>query len=130
MSDVVRDDALAVRARHPDSRSAMAEIVGHLGHQGGNVVQTVSGNRWFSYCGCGFVSSTSISEPDALGKLVHHLRLVAKAWRQSGLPLLATRPAPAPDWLEVRRRNPHFDAFCAANEELAARLPEIVGGRP
>lgn len=128
-SDAVRDDALTVRSRHEDTRGAASEILAVLGHQGGNVAQTVSGARWFAYCACGFVSSTSGTEADAMGKLVHHLRLEMRRWKVAGVPLLAMPPAPPADWAEVRRRHPHFRAFWDANEKEAARLTEIVGAR-
>lgn len=105
-----------------DPRDSMQVIVERLGHSGGKVEQTVAQTRWFAWCSCGFVSTTRNTETDALGALVHHIRLETRKWTRSGVPLDAYPPAPAPDWEMVRRRNPHWALKRA--DEARRRTPE------
>jgi hypothetical protein len=113
----------------PDPRESLQVIAETLGHYGGEVEQTVAQTRWFSWCACGFVSTTRNTESDALGALVHHIKLELRAWTRSSLPLAAYPPAPAPDWAMVARRNPHW-ALKRRTDTLEQRsrlnLPENV----
>jgi hypothetical protein len=92
-----------------DPRPALQTILERLGHRGVVVEQTVAGTRWFSWCECGWVSTTRNTEQDAAGAAVHHSRLVLREYRTRALPLSAY-PAepPATDWEKVRRRNRHW----------------------
>lgn len=66
------------------------ETLRALGHREGGVYQKSTG-RWRAYCGCGWVSRTSVSQKEAAGMLVHHLRAAMKEHRESGLPLPTRR---------------------------------------
>jgi hypothetical protein len=113
----------------PDPRESLQVIAEKLGHSGGQVEQTVAQTRWFAWCACGFVSTTRNTEADALGALVHHLKLEMRAWTRSALPLDAYPRAPAPDWERVARRNRHWALKRASDtpeERARLNLPENV----
>lgn len=115
----------------PDPRDSLQVIAERLGHYGGMVEETVARTRWFSSCACGFVSTTRNTEADALGALVHHLRLELRKWTRSGLPLDAYPPAPSPDWEMVRRRNRHWAlkrAEESGQESSPTDVPHFVAG--
>ncbi len=113
-SQAERDARVLGRRHGSDSGAALAEIAETLGHAGGRVVQTAARTRWFAMCACGYVSTTRNTERDALGGLLHHVRLAIKEWHGSGLPLAAAKKAPPADWAEVARRQPHYRAWRAA----------------
>lgn len=104
--------------------TAAARVVEHLGHRGGNVVQTASGSRWFAYCGCGYVSTTSTTEKLAMSKLVHHLKMAIRKWRLSGVPIERYRPAPPADWPKVIAANPHLAAYLKKTGASLQESPE------
>lgn len=104
--------------------NAAAMLVEHLGHNGGRVAPTVSGARWFAYCSCGFVTSTRPTEKDALGALVHHLKLAVRKWRLSGVPITAYPPAPAPDWAKILPSYPHLGAYLEKSGVSLLEKPE------
>jgi len=94
-----------------------------LGHPYMHVIQTVSGARWFACCDCGWVSSTARTQADAVGATLWHSRKVAEAWARTGLPLPRTaRPVVRPE-SEMRRRHPHYDAYCRACEKAGEPTP-------
>lgn len=95
-------------ARSDDPGESLQVIARALGHGRVQVERTVAATRWFSWCECGFVSTTRNTEQDAAGAAVHHVRLAMAAWRRLGVPLAAMPPAPPADWERVRRRNRHF----------------------
>ncbi len=107
----------------------MQVIAARLGHAGGCVEQTVAQTRWFSWCACGFVSTTRNTEADALSALVHHIKLEIRAWHRSELPLDAYPPARPPNWTMVARKNRHWAAKRALDtvEEIERlNLPQSV----
>ncbi len=113
----------------PDPRESLQVIAQRLGHAGGQVEQTVAQTRWFSWCACGFVSTTRNTEADALGALVHHLKLALRAWTRSQLPLEAYPPAPTADWERVAKMHPHWALKRASDtpeERRRLNLPDNV----
>jgi hypothetical protein len=110
-------------SKSDDPRESLAEIARQLGHLGGRVDLTVAGTRYFSWCSCGFVSTTRNTESDAAGALVHHLRLAMREWRLTGLPLSAMPPRKNTDWKRVRRRAPHLDAWLKYHRDS---VPEVA----
>jgi hypothetical protein len=127
-SDAERD-ARALRRKHDDDAGTVVEILNRLGHVGYRIDQTVSGLRWFAWCSCGFVTTTRNTETDAAGALIHHTRIVLRAWHRSGLPLADFPPAPPADWERVGRKHPHWARKMrqATREEIDERhLPQSV----
>jgi hypothetical protein len=127
-SDAERD-ARALRRQHDDDAGTVVEILNRLGHVGYRIEQTVAGTRWFGWCSCGFVSTTRNTETDAASAVIHHTRLVLRAWHRSGLPLDAYRPAPPANWKMVARKHRHWALKMAAAtpEEIEERhLPQTV----
>lgn len=103
-------DARRVFRETPDDdpREALQVILERLGHRGAVVEQTVARTRWFSWCECGWVSTTRNTETDAAGAATHHVRLVLREYRRRALPLAAYPEPPPADWEMVRRRQPHW----------------------
>jgi hypothetical protein len=91
-----------------DPRDSLQVIGQALGHGKLAVETTLSGARWFSWCICGWVSTTRLTETDAASAAVHHVRLAMKEWTRSGLPLAAAKKAPEGDWEKVARKHRHW----------------------
>jgi hypothetical protein len=91
-----------------DPRESLQVILERLGHRGAVIEQTVSLSRWFSWCECGWVSSTTNTESDAAGAVNHHVRQVLRDYRRRALPLSAYPEPRETDWEMVRRRRPHW----------------------
>jgi hypothetical protein len=98
-----------------DKRAALGEIAARLGHQHIALHET-RGGRFFVSCDCGFVSTTSLTDRDALGKAVHHVDLAIRAWHRTGLPLPADFPSVVRPEAEMRRTKKHYDAMRRAEE--------------
>jgi hypothetical protein len=119
--------ARLVRESHGgDKRAALGEIAARLGHQHLDLHRTRSG-RWFTSCDCGWVSTTRLTDRDALGAAVHHCDLAIRAWHRSALPLPADPPKMVRPEREMRRRNPHYDAMRLAEEKAGSPVATSVG---
>jgi hypothetical protein len=119
--------ARLVGERHGgDKRAALGEIAARLGHQHLGLHRTRSG-RFFCSCDCGWVSTTRLTDRDALGAARHHCELAIRAWHRTGLPLPAdARPVVRPE-AEMRRRNRHYDTLRRAEEKAGAGSVAAVG---
>lgn len=94
----------------PDPRAALQTMAQRLGHGQLAVEQTASGARWFSWCICGWVSTTKGSEKDASGAALHHVRKELRRWTTAAVPLEAMPPAPETNWARVAQLHPHWAA--------------------
>lgn len=132
-STAAQADARRIRRETPgdDPRAALQVMAQRLGHGQVAVETTVSGVRWFSWCGCGWVSTTTTAEKEAVGAVLHHVRMQLRAWQRTGLPLDAMPEPAVPDWEKVRKQRRHFaekrDAEAAA-ESASRRVAESVRG--
>lgn len=122
-ANLAEQDARRLRreSESDDVRDTLQTIAAALGHGRLAVEQTVAGTRWFAWCECSWVSSTTNFESDAAGAAVHHVRVQLREWRRIGLPLSATRPA-APDWPRALRKHRHFALRYPNVDEVQAAL--------
>lgn len=104
-----------------DKRAALGEIAARLGHQHLGLHRTASG-RFFVSCDCGWVSTTRLTDRDALGAAVHHVDLAIRAWHRTGLPLPADVPPVVRPEAEMRRTKKHYDAMRRAEERAGSGM--------
>lgn len=65
------------------TNAEVAAIAARFGHRDVSVQQTPRG-LWIYTCSCGVKSTQRIKQSDAAGAAAHHLRLVARAFVDSG----------------------------------------------
>lgn len=119
--------ARLVGQRHGgDKRAALGEIAARLGHQHLALHSTRS-QRWFTSCDCGWVSTTRLTDRDALGAARHHCELAIRDWHRTGLPLPADPPRVVRPESEMRRRSRHYDTMRRAEEQAGLGMVSGVG---
>ena len=65
------------------TRQQLFDLSHQLGHTDPAMWQTESGRRWFMTCGCGWQSTTKVSEVEALKAGTHHALKAAREYLSS-----------------------------------------------
>lgn len=65
----------------------VAQRLGHV-----DLATERRGSGWGGHCNCGYRTTRRRLESEAISALVHHLRIVEREWRASGLALPTDTP--------------------------------------